>query len=54
MQFVQFTTMQYEVNCLNLEKIVLKALSEHIIKDIKNEKYCNPYPYYFHLRVTTS
>lgn len=36
MQFVQFAAMQYEPNSLNLEKIVLKALSEHLIKDITN------------------
>ena len=33
MQFVQFAAMQHHPNSLELEKIVLKALSEHLISD---------------------
>lgn len=36
MQFIQFASMHHEPNSLNLEKIVFKALSEHLIKDITN------------------
>lgn len=36
MQFVQFAAMEHEPDRLRLVKIVLKALSEHLIKDIIN------------------